>query len=193
MGKSATAKMFAERGVPVYDADRTVHTLYARGGAGVDPIGKLFPNVIIDGAVSRPALRDIVLNNPEDFTKLNRIIHPLVGQTQIVFRQQAKENQAPLAVLDIPLLFETDGNKACDYVAVVTAPSGIQRNRVLARNTMSEAEFETILAKQTPDHEKRAKADFIISTAFGFAYAKAHVEAIIELFTNFAQKELSDG
>ena len=193
MGKSATAKMFAERGVPVYDADGAVHTLYARGGAGVGPIGELFPDVIIEGAVSRPALRDIVLKDPDDLTKLNNIIHPLVGKTQIVFRQQAKESRVLLAVLDIPLLFETGGNKACDYVAVVTAPSDIQRNRVLARNTMNEAEFETILAKQTSDHEKRAKADFIISTAFGFAYTKAQVEAIIDLFTRLAQKEPSDG
>jgi len=193
MGKSATAKMFAERGVPVYDADGAVHTLYARGGAGVGPIGELFPDAIIEGAVSRPALRDIVLKHPEDLTKLNNIIHPLVGQTQMIFRQHAEQSGTHLAVLDIPLLFETGGDKACDYVAVVTTPGNIQRNRVLARNTMSEAEFETILAKQTPDHEKRAKADFIILTAFGFDYARAQVRAIIDLFTRLAQKEPSDG
>jgi len=186
MGKTATAQMFAERGVPVYDADGAVHALYAQGGAGVGPIGELFPDAIIDGVVSRPALREIVLENPDDLTKLNRIIHPLVAQSQIMFRQQAEESGASLAVLDIPLLFETGGDKACDYVAVVTAPGNIQRNRVLARNTMSEAEFGTILAKQMPDDEKRAKADFIISTAFGFPYAKAQVEAIIDLFASLA-------
>jgi len=181
MGKSATAKMFLEAGAPVYDADAAVHALYDVGGAAIGPVGKVFPAAIIEGAVSRPALREIVLADGDALSKLNAIVHPLVAQSQIDFRQRAVQTGASLAVLDIPLLFETGGNKACDYVAVVTAPAEIQRARVLGRASMSEIEFESILAKQTPDAEKRAEADFIISTAFGFEFARAQVSAIIEL------------
>lgn len=189
MGKSTTSKMFAEAGVPVYDADASVHALYAKGGAAVSPIGALFPSAIINGEVSRPALREIVLKDQVALSALNGVVHPLVAGSQIAFRQGVLENGAPLAVLDIPLLFETGGHKTCDYIAVVTAPANIQRNRVLARDSMSEAEFETILAKQVPDAEKRAQADFVISTAFGLEYAQAQVSAIIELMERLAKEE----
>lgn len=186
MGKTATAKMFAEAGAPVYDADGAVHALYAKGGAAVGPIGEIFPVTIKNGAVSRPDLRAIVLDDSQSLARLNAIVHPLVAHSQIAFRQKAIAEKAVLAVLDIPLLFETGGDKACDYVAVVTAPAEVQRNRVLARATMTETEFETILAKQMPDVEKRAKADFIISTAFGFEYGKQQVRAIMDLMKTIA-------
>ena len=181
MGKSATAAMFAEAGVPVYDADAAVHALYAVGGAAVAPIGAIFPDVIADGAIDRAALRDRVVSDPAALNRLNAIVHPLVGQTQLDFRKRALASGTPLIVLDIPLLFETGGDGRVDYVAVVTAPPELQRTRVLARNGMTEAALETILAKQTPDAEKRARADFIISTAFGFEFTRLHVNAIIAL------------
>ena len=188
MGKTTTANLFLEASAPVYDADAAVHEIYAKGGAAVGPIGEAFPAAIIDGAVDRPALREIVLKNSQALERLNKIVHPLVGQSQIRFRQQAVSSGAPVAILDIPLLFETGGDKACDYVAVVSAPAHIQRARVMMRESMSEEEFETILAKQTPDAEKRARADFMISSAFGIEFAKAQVSSIMELMKTLGQE-----
>lgn len=189
MGKTATAKMFSEAGVPVYDADAAVHAIYEKGGAGVEPVRAVFPDAVIDGAISRSALREIVLGDAEKLATLNAIVHPLLGQTQLDFREQALSDRAALAVLDIPLLFETGGHMRCDYVCVVTAPASIQRERVLGRGTMSDAEFQTILTKQVPDAEKRAQADFIISTAFGFEFARDQVNAIIALMTRMSNDE----
>ena len=183
MGKSATAAMFADAGVPVYDADAAVHALYVKGGAAVEPVGAVFPDAIIDGAIDRARLRDLVLTEPDALTQLNAIVHPLVGQSQLDFRAQAEASGAPLIVLDIPLLFETGGEARVDHVAVVTAPAAVQRARVLARGGMTPEAFDAILAKQTPDAEKRARADFIISTAFGFEFTRAHVAAMIELLS----------
>lgn len=189
MGKSATAAMFAEAGIPVYDADAAVHSIYAEGGLAVEPLGERFPGVVVDGAVSRQRLRDIVMEDPDAMKDLESIVHPLVGETQARFRRDAIETGARLAVLDIPLLYETGGDQRCDYVAVVTAPPDIQRARVMARNEMSEADFERIVAKQVPDAEKRARADFIISSAFGFDFARTHVRAIVDLLTNLERDE----
>lgn len=181
MGKSATAAMFAEAGIPVYDADAAVHAIYAKGGLAVAPLGERFPGVVVDGAVSRQRLRDIVMEDPDALKALEAIVHPLVGETQVQFRRDAMASGAKFAVLDIPLLYETGGDQRCDYVAVVTAPASVQRGRVMAREEMSEADFEKILAKQMPDAEKRARADFIISTAFGFEFTRTHVNAIRDL------------
>lgn len=189
MGKTATAKMFAEAGVPVYDADAAVHAVYEKGGAAVAPVGEVFPDAIVDGAISRPALRDIVLGDSEKLATLNAIVHPLLGQAQMDFREQALADAVALAVLDIPLLFETGGQMRCDYVCVVTAPAAVQRERVLGRGTMTEAELETILGKQVPDAEKRAQADFIVSTAFGFEFARDQVNAIVALMTRIAEED----
>ena len=189
MGKSATAAMFAEAGVPVYDADAAVHSIYARGGLAVEPLGERFPGVVVDGAVSRQRLRDIVMEDPEAMKDLESIVHPLVGETQVQFRRDAIHSGARLAVLDIPLLYETGGDARCDYVAVVTAPPEVQRARVMQREEMSEADFEKILAKQMPDADKRARADFVISTAFGFDFTRTHVNAIIDLLTRMEEAE----
>ena len=167
---------------------RPVHDIYAKGGAAVGPIGEAFPAAIIEGAVDRPALREIVLKESQALERLNKIVHPLVGQSQISFRQQAVSSGAPVAILDIPLLFETGGDKACDYVAVVSAPAHIQRARVMMRASMSEEEFEIILAKQMPDAEKRARADFMISSAFGIEFAQAQVSSIMELMKTLEQE-----
>jgi dephospho-CoA kinase len=179
MGKSATAAMFAARGVPVYDADAAVHQAYAPGGAAVAPIERAFPGVMTPkGAIDRNLLRQRVLNNPEAMMTLEGIIHPIVGFAQRDFLAKAEQGGADVIVLDVPLLFETGGDKRADAIAVVSAPADVQRARVLARG-MTEADFEAIMARQTPDSVKRARADFVINTGLGFEYAAAQVDAIL--------------
>ncbi len=182
MGKSATAAMFRDRGVPVYDADAAVHEIYEPGGAGVAPVEAAFPGVIgEDGAIDRARLRARVLGRDQEISRLNAIVHPLVAGTQLQFRSDAQQAGADFVVLDIPLLFETGGDQRCDHVCVVTAPQDVQASRVLARDGMTQQAFEAILARQLPDAEKRARADFIINTAFGFEFARDMVGAISEL------------
>lgn len=181
MGKSTTASMFKDAAIPVYDADAAVHNLYAKGGAAVGPLSERFDDILKNGAIDRAALRAQVVDNPDAMRDLEAIVHPLVGLSQLNFREEALESGAVFAVLDIPLLFETGGDKRCDYVAVVTAPSDTQRQRVLDRGEMSEDQFEQIKSKQMSDADKRARADFIISTAFGFDFARAHVQSITDL------------
>ena len=181
MGKSTTAKMFADAGLPVYDADAEVHALYAPGGAAVGPLSERFGDILKNGGVDRAILRSKVVDDPDAMKDLEAIVHPLVGQTQMNFRQQAAESKRSFAVLDIPLLYETGGDARCDFVAVVTAPAAVQKERVLSRGEMSEDQFEAIRSKQMADAEKRARADFVISTAFGFDFTRAHVQAIIDL------------
>ncbi len=188
MGKSATADLFREEGVPVYDADAAVHALYAKGGAAVAPVEAAFPGVMVDGAIDRMALRTHVLDDAEAMRKLEGIVHPLAGDAQKQFRDKAREDGARFVVLDIPLLYEAGGYAYCDYVAVVTAPAEVQRERVLSRPGMTEETFESILARQMPDAEKRAKADFIISTAHGFEFAADCVRAIVSLMNRLVEE-----
>jgi len=189
MGKSATASLFRDGGVPVYDADAAVHALYAEGGAAVAPIEEAFPGVAEKGAIDRQKLRARVLDDAAAMKRLEGIVHPLAGEVQLDFRRRAKEQGAPFAVLDIPLLFETGGNRHCTYTLVVTAPAEVQRARVLARPGMTEEAFEAILARQMPDADKRARADFILSTAHGFDFARDQVRAIIALMQRIASGE----
>jgi dephospho-CoA kinase len=177
MGKSATAKMFAEAGVPVHDSDETVHRLYA--GKAAPLVEAAFPGATQAGVVDRVKLAAKVLGDPAALKKLEAIIHPLVRADADAFLAGHRAAGAPLAVLDIPLLFETGGRNRVDKVVVVTAPADIQRARVLARSGMSEAKFEAILAKQVPDAEKRRQADFVIDTGQGFEAARKAVEAIV--------------
>jgi len=186
MGKSATATLFRDEGVPVYDADAAVHQLYQKGGDAVDPVEAAFPGVKVDGAIDRTLLRERVLNDAGAMKTLESIVHPLAGLAQQKFREAAKASGAAFAVLDIPLLYETGGAGYCDFVLVVSAPPAVQRERVLSRPGMTEAAFEAILARQVPDAEKRAKADFILSTAHGFEFARDHVRAIIALMNRKA-------
>lgn len=179
MGKSATAGLFREEGVPVYDADAAVHALYAQGGAAVPLIAEIFPEAVRDGAVDRDALSRRVLGDAEAMRRLEELVHPLVRQAQADFLRRCLEQGATVAVLDIPLLFETGGDALMDAVAVVTAPLEVQRARVLARPGMTEEKLQAILAKQTPDAEKRARADFVINTGFGFDDARAQVRAVL--------------
>lgn len=187
MGKSATATLFREDGVAVYDADAAVHALYAEGGAAVGPIEAAFPGVTSNGAVDRSVLRTHVLDNPEAMKRLESIVHPLAGAAQVEFRQRSHAEGARFCVLDIPLLFETGGNAHCDFTLVVSAPPTIQRARVLARPGMTAEAFEAILARQLPDAEKRARADFILSTAHGFDFARDQVRSIIALMHRLAE------
>lgn len=189
MGKSATASLFKDAGVPVYDADAAVHALYAEGGAAVAPIEEAFPGVAHKGAIDRQKLRARVLDDAAAMKRLEGIVHPLAGEAQLDFRRRAKEEGAPFAVLDIPLLFETGGNRHCTYTMVVTAPADVQRARVLARPGVTAETFEAILARQMPDADKRARADFILSTAHGFDFARDHVRAIIALMQRIASGE----
>ena len=182
MGKSATAAMFARLGVPVHDADAAVHALYGPGGAAAAAIGEAFPGVRdAEGGVDRTRLRAAVLGAPDRMAVLERLVHPLVRAASTAFL--ARHADAPLVVLDIPLLYETGGEGRCDAVAVVSAPPEIQRARVLARPGMDEAAFAAILAKQMPDAEKRARADFVIDTSRGFPAAAAEVARIVAVLT----------
>lgn len=188
MGKSATAELFREEGVPVYDADAAVHALYAKGGAAVAPVEAEFPGVSVDGAIDRMALRKRVLDDPAAMKRLEAIVHPLAGDAQKEFRDQARKDGAHFVVLDIPLLYEAGGYAYCDYVAVVTAPADVQRERVLSRPGMTPETFDSILSRQMPDREKREKADFIISTAHGFEFARDNVRAIVGLMNRLAEE-----
>lgn len=181
MGKSATAAMFAARGVPVYDADAAVHKAYGPGGEAVAPLEWAFPGVIgKDGGIDRAKLRAKVAKNPDAMKRLESIVHPIVAGAQRAFLEKAEASGADIVVLDIPLLFETGGDKRADAIVVVTAPEAVQRARVMQRGGMTEDEFEAILARQTPDSVKRRSADFVINTGFGFPYAEAQVDAILQ-------------
>jgi dephospho-CoA kinase len=180
MGKSETARMFKRLGVPVYDADAIVHALYRPGGAAVDTIAQRFPGSVIGGAVDRQALGRMVLGRPDELRALEAIVHPLTAQAQIGFMEKACEARANLVVLDIPLLFETGADKRVDKILVVSAPPDLQRARVLAREGMTEEKFHSILAKQIPDSEKRARADFVVYTDRGMLAAYEEIINLVD-------------
>lgn len=180
MGKSTTAAMFREAGVPVYDADAAVHDLYDEGGLAVGPVGEAFPGVVVDGKVDREALRQRVLGNPEALQRLNAIVHPLVGQDRLGFFAEAERAGADMVVLDVPLLFETGGHERVDAVVVVSAPPEMQRERVLARPGMTPERLDAILAQQMADAEKRARAHYVVDTGQGLDHARAQVSEIIQ-------------
>ena len=184
MGKSTTAKMFVEAGVPVHDSDAAVHRLYA--GAAAPLVEAAFPGTTVDGAVDRAKLSSAVLGNPSAIKRLEKIVHPLVRADANAFVEDNRGRGSPLVVLDIPLLFETGGRNRVDRVVVVTAPADIQRQRVLARPGMTAAKFAAILANQVPDAEKRRQADFIIDTGKGMDAARREVHRIIDALTSKA-------
>jgi dephospho-CoA kinase len=161
MGKSTTARQFADEGCAVWDADAAVHRLYAKGGAAVAPMAQAFPEAVIDGAVSRDVLKAIIARDATALRRIEQIVHPLVGQDRARFIEAAA---ADIIVLDIPLLFETGGESRVDATVCVTVDAETQKARVLARGTMTDEQFSTILAKQMPDADKRARADYVIVT-----------------------------
>ncbi|MDO8837561.1 MAG: dephospho-CoA kinase [Parvibaculum sp.] len=192
MGKSETAKMFRALGVPVYDADAAVHALYEKGGKAVEPIRAAFPSAIVEDAVDRKALSRCVLGLPEEMKKLEAIVHPLVGEAQMAFLREHLAAGQQMAVLDIPLLYETGGETRVDIVVVVSAPYDLQKSRVLARPDMDEAKFAAIHAKQVPDAEKRRRADFIVDSDKGLEHARAQVAAIVEALQGREGKVLKE-
>jgi len=175
MGKSTTARMFAEEGCAVWDADDAVHRLYAPGGAAVSEIAEIFPEVIENGAVSRQRLRDLVTRDSAALPRIEAIVHPLVARER---EEYANASEQDIIVFDIPLLFETKAEEGMDAVACVTAPEDIQRARVLGRKTMNETHFKTVLGKQMSDAEKCARADYVIVTDT-LEHAREQVRAII--------------
>lgn len=180
MGKSTVGKMFAEEGAPVFDSDAAVHALYAAGGAAAAPVEAAFPGVTVDGAVDREALSRRVVGDEAAIKRLEMIVHPLVRQAQAEFLQTNRDAGTKVVVLDIPLLFESGGAKLVDKVAVVSAAADVQRERVLARPGMTAEKFEAILARQTPDAEKRARADFVIDTGGSLEATRAQVRAVLD-------------
>jgi dephospho-CoA kinase len=186
MGKSTTAMMFAEEGVPVHDADAAVHILYEGEAAKV--IEEAFPGTTHGGKVDREKLGKRVLGDEAAMRKLEQIVHPLVRQAEERFLAAAERSGAKVAVLDIPLLFETGAQTRCDAVAVVSAPAEVQCARAFERPGMTEQKFQTILAKQLPDADKRARADFVVDTGQGFEHARAQVRDILARVATMARR-----
>jgi dephospho-CoA kinase len=177
MGKTTTARMFADEGALVHDADQAVHALYARGGAAVAPLAEAFPGVVKGGAVDRQALTALVKADPEALRRLEAIVHPLVSASREALMAGAGEED--VVVLDVPLLFETGGDRRVDAVVVASAPAEVQRQRVMQRPGMSEATFNALLARQLADEEKRARADFVVDTGRGLEAAREQVRRIL--------------
>ena len=176
MGKSTTAKMFADAGCAVWDADAAVHRLYEKGGAAVSAFRSAFPEAVINDEISRPALKEIIARDESALKKIEAIVHPLVGNDRANFLATARSE---IVVLDIPLIFETGGNLRMDAVACVTVSGEVQQERVMARGTMTQEQFENIRAKQMPNDEKCALSDYVIETDT-VEHARAQVQAVIE-------------
>jgi dephospho-CoA kinase len=177
MGKSTTAKLFAEAGVPVYDADAAVHQIYE--GEAAPAIEAAFPGTTVGGKVDRARLSTRVVHDPAAMKQLEQIVHPMLGASRKKFFEDAEAAGAPVVVVDVPLLFETGGEKRVDAVVVVTTTPEAQRERVLARGTMDEAKLDSILARQLPDAEKRKRADFVVDTSHGLDPVRERIRDIL--------------
>jgi dephospho-CoA kinase len=186
MGKSTAAKFFAEAGVPVHDSDAVVHALYE--GEAVAAIQAAFPGTTSGGKVDRGKLAAKVIDDKAALARLEAIVHPLVAKARDKFLADAQASGAPVVVLDIPLLFEIGGSSDCDAVVVVSAPAVVQRSRALARPGMTEEKFASLLAKQMPDAEKRARADFIVDSSQSFDHARAQVHDILKAVAKMPRK-----
>ena len=178
MGKSRTASFFAEQGVPVYNSDAAVHALYA--GEAAPLIENAFPGTTSDGQVDRTKLAARVLGDSAALAKLEAIVHPLVAKARDAFIAEAQARSAPVVLLDVPLLFETGGERHCDAVVVVSAPLDMQRSRAFERPGMTEEKFAALVGKQMPDAEKRRRADFVVDTSQSFDHARAQVRDIVQ-------------
>jgi dephospho-CoA kinase len=188
MGKSTTAKLFAEAGVPVYDADATVHQLYE--GEAAPAIEAAFPGTTVDGKVDRARLSAQVVNDPAAMKRLEGIVHPMLGASRQKFLHDAEQSGVPVAVVDVPLLFETGGQKRVDAVVVVTTSPEIQRERVLARANMTPELLATVLTRQLPDAEKRRRADFVVDTSHGLDPVRARIRDILTEAVKIPQRRL---
>jgi dephospho-CoA kinase len=186
MGKSTTAKLFAEAGVPVYDADATVHLIYQ--GEAVPAIEAAFPGTTSDGKVDRAKLSAKVVHDPAAIQRLEQIVHPMLRSYHQKFLHDAEQAGAPVAVMDVPLLFETGGEKRVDAVVVVTTAPEVQRERILARGTMTDEALDAILARQLPDAEKRRRADFVVDTSHGLDPVRARIRDILAEVVKMPQR-----
>jgi dephospho-CoA kinase len=186
MGKSTTAKLFAEAGVPVYDADATVHRVYE--GEAVPAIEAAFPGTTSDGKVDRAKLSAKVVHDPAAIQRLEQIVHPMLRSYHQKFLQDAEQAGAPVVVMDVPLLFETGGEKRVDAVVVVTTAPEVQRERILARGTMTAEMLDAILARQTPDAEKRRRADFVVDTSHGLDPVRVRIRDILAEVVKMPQR-----
>jgi dephospho-CoA kinase len=186
MGKSTTAKLFAEAGVPVYDADATVHQLYE--GEAVPAIEAAFPGTTADGKVDRQKLSARVVHDPAAMKQLEQIVHPMLGASRQRFFQDAEQAGAPVTVVDVPLLYETGGEKRVDAVVVVTTSPENQRARIMARGTMTPEALDSILARQLPDAEKRKRADFVVDTSHGLDPVRAQIRDILQQVVRMPQR-----
>ena len=179
MGKTETAKLFARLGIPIYDADAVVHALYDTGGAAVTPIERTFPGAVRDGKVDRAKLAALLAGDKSKLSALEAIVHPLAADARRKFLISAAARGEKVVLLDIPLLFETGAQKEMDAVVVVSAPASVQRERVLAREGMTEEKLALLLSRQVPDAQKRAQADFIVETGKGLEHAFEQVQSIV--------------
>jgi len=179
MGKSATAALFEAEGVPIFDSDAAVHTLYSPGGAAVEPVGAAFGDVLSKGAIDRAKLSTVLKADPSGFAKLESIVHPLVEAERTKFVQTALASQAEAVLFDIPLLYETGGEAAVDVVVVCHAPDKVRRGRVLQRPGMTEEKLDLILARQKPEAEKLRRADYAVETSQGLEQAREQVRDIL--------------
>ena len=186
MGKSTTAKLFAEAGVPVYDADAAVHQLYEGEAAPV--IEAAFPGTTVNGKVDRPKLSARVVHDPAAIKQLEQIVHPMLGASRKKFLEDAERSGAPVALVDVPLLFETGGEKRVDAVVVVTTTPEAQRERILARDNMTSEKLDAILARQLPDAEKRKRADFVVDTSHGLDPVRAAIRDILAKVVKMPQR-----
>jgi dephospho-CoA kinase len=186
MGKSTTAKLFAEAGVPVYDADATVHMLYE--GEAAPSIEAAFPGTTVDGKVDRARLSARVVHDPAAMRQLEQIVHPMLGASRQKFLHDAEQSGASVAVVDVPLLFETGGEKRVDAVVVVTTTPEIQRQRILARDNMTGEKLDAILARQLSDAEKRQRADFVVDTSHGLDPVRARIRDILDQAVKMPQR-----
>jgi dephospho-CoA kinase len=188
MGKSTTAKLFAEAGVPVYDADATVHKIYE--GEAAPAIEAAFPGTTVDGKVDRARLSAKVVHDPAAIRKLEQIVHPMLKAYHQKFLDDAERSGAPVAVVDVPLLFETGGEKRVDAVVVVTTSPEQQQMRILGRGTMTEEALEALLARQMPDQEKRKRADFVVDTSHGLDPVRARIRDILDQAVKMPRRRL---
>jgi dephospho-CoA kinase len=186
MGKSTTAKLFQEAGVPVYDADAAVHKIYE--GEAAPAIEAAFPGTTADGKVDRNKLSAKVVHDPAAMKRLEQIVHPMLGASRQKFLHDAEQSGASVAVVDIPLLFETGGEKRVDAVVVVTTTPEIQRQRILERDNMTGEKLDALLARQLPDAEKRRRADFVVDTSHGLDPVRARIRDILDQAAKMPQR-----
>jgi dephospho-CoA kinase len=189
MGKSATAQIFREEDIPVFDSDACVHALYAKGGGAVEAVGEAFPGVVVDGVVDRRKLSEALSVSDDGYDRLEHIVHPLVTRARETFLSSEVCRGAEVVVFDIPLLFETGAADAVDYIIVVSAPDDVRRARVLQRPGMSTVKLDAIIARQAPESLKLGAADFIVETSHGIEAARGQVRDILRRLRSKGRKK----